>query len=572
VPETWEAAIASCLEKEADRRPGSAGELLVRLNDDAGRSAARRNPLRRRISQRGVATAVALAVLAASAGWVWTHRAARGDGPIEIAPAVGWPSDATRAWAAWNLDGNGVESSGRGIDLAGGPILPGPDRFGRIDRAAVFDGASTLESEEFELRAFENGGALSFAIWVRARGTLAEAQTIVALRGAKTGELDLILLIEPGGRIRMMYGRRHVPPYVEPVAREAAKAENWSHVVAVIRETSIELWLNGRLEQRRPVPRDAQPIPTTRAKMRLGTTDIYGRNSFVGVMDDVRLWRRAVTEDEIRALAERAAPPRFALSTGRFSERDDVERKLADEFGAEARLGDWNELIRVHRHDLPAWCEEVGFPTLDMNVLVQRGGERWAEAPRHYMMTRFAGTKPAYYEAHDEAGGMHVVLGSWHGLTARALVRLPAAVPRPETLSTQSGGGVVRALREGEATVACGVSWRQTLARGGSAAQVRLGLRGGGQLIGRCSPEGAERVALILGDPERPQLARQIAGPLGDYEFTVVALDGRLRMRAIATATRVILFQEEVKVPGFRVGDLSEMRLSGAERAEWVVE
>ncbi len=572
LPGWWEATIAACLAKEPEGRPPSAREVAERL----GRNQTRRSfglpwPRASHAQRRWLAGLAAGVGLALMGGWWWRNEGMPTAGS-ETDAAPTWPSDAKRAWAAWNFDGKLEEATGRGVALWGGSEVPTTDRFGRIDRALRFGGMATLGIEDLPLRPLVGGVPVSVSIWLKPNVRMSKPQSVLLMCGRNVGELWLNFVVEAGGRPSVIFGGLHLERLMRIAAPAPLRENAWANWVVVCREDEAEFWLDGRLQGRQVLPRERRPRPTERVSLRIGTADVYSRDGLVGDLDEFRIWRRALDGEEIRAMAEAGAPPRWVLTTSQLSERDDLPRKAVEEFGAEATLGDWSDLARWHRDDIHAWCDEQSFAPLNDNVLLQRNGKRWGEAPRHYMMTRFVGTKPDYYEAHDELGGMQVALGSWHSVTARALVRLPPSVARSESLLVGATGEVVRVLTENEAAVALGLQWSQELRRTSSPAAVSLRLRRGGELIARLGVPAADSVALALGEAGKPQLSRLMAATLGDYRIALTARTGALRFVAESATTGAVLFQEEVKIPGLKIGDVAEVRLSGPDRAEWVVE
>jgi hypothetical protein len=291
-----------------------------------------------------------------------------------------------------------------------------------------------------------------------------------------------------------------------------------------------------------------------------------------GDLDDLRLWRRALAAEEVRRLAGREPPPLLVATRAVFSDRDDLTAAVRGEFGPGATLGDWEELRRWHADDIAVWCDEAEVTLSEGGLFVQRGGARQGEPPRHYLIDRFDGTKPDYYEAHDELGGMSLALGSWYGIQRRVLVSVPSRAPRVETLAAGPGGGIGRALAADESPLALAVSWLGDLRSGGPGWSAELRLRDGRVLSARCAPDAADRLTLTLGDAAQPAVARQTVAAAGEFRFTVVVRDGLLRFRAVGVASGVALFQETVRLPGLRAADVAELSVPGVKTAELIVE
>jgi hypothetical protein len=291
-----------------------------------------------------------------------------------------------------------------------------------------------------------------------------------------------------------------------------------------------------------------------------------------GDLDDLRLWRRALAAAEVASLVGREPPPRLVATRAVFSDRDDLSVAVRGEFGPGAAPGDWEDLRRWHADDIAAWCDETDVTLGEGGLLVQRGGKRFSEPPRHYLIDRFDGTKPDYYAAHDELGGMTLALGSWFGFQRRVLAAVPARAPRAESLAANAGGGIERTFTADDIPVALALSWRGDLRPGGPERSAELRLRDGRVLSARCAPDSSDRLTLTVGDAAQPAVARQTVAAAGEFRFTVVVRDGLLRFRAVGVASGVALFQETVRLPGLRAADVAELRLPGMKTAELIVE
>ena len=205
-------------------------------------------------------------------------------------------------------------------------------------------------------------------------------------------------------------------------------------------------------------------------------------------------------------------------------------------------------------------------------ALLQRAGVRIWQPPRHYSIARWAGTKPAYFLAHDELGGFTLALGSWYGYQLRALAQLPLVAPRVEQLSAAPGASVTRTMPEGKQVFAYAMTWRASLNRTSRPVQCELRLRDGRMLIATVAPTTGDKLALVLGDAREPAITRQFAAGWGDYRFTVVVRDGLVRFRAVNPMGSAYLFQESIRSPGLKSADIAEIALPGIEAAELIVE
>jgi len=339
----------------------------------------------------------------------------------------------------------------------------------------------------------------------------------------------------------------------------------WHHVALVSDGATGTLFVDGQKVAGAPLgPSRAAAVPAY-SNMIFGQPERYATWSLHGDLDDARVWRRAVPAREIAALARSEAPPRFALTRSTCVETDDLTALMRAEFGAEARLADWDDLKRFHADAASAWADEMGFTVSGSQARVLRGGSRRYDERRHYFINRFDGKKPAYYLAHDEFGGMTIALGSWYGSNIPLLVALPPTVHRQETLTADATGIVRREGGFGPAVPAWLLSWKAQLdPQTALGVQVDLRLRDGRHLAAICRPAGAEAMALALGDVVHPPLTRETPAVYGrEVEFALVLAEGALRFRAVSVVGGNPIFEEKIALPRVRPAEVIALELRG---------
>ena len=104
------------------------------------------------------------------------------------------------------------------------------------------------------------------------------------------------------------------------VCNTEIKLNAWQHVSAQINEGTHRYWLNGELVKEipnRPNPpglNDLKPVV-------IGTASVNNETYFTGMIDEVRIWNRALSDEEINAQMEKghfeifAVDPRNKLTT-----------------------------------------------------------------------------------------------------------------------------------------------------------------------------------------------------------------------------------------------------------------
>ena len=90
---------------------------------------------------------------------------------------------------------------------------------------------------------------------------------------------------------------------------QALNSNQWYHVAGTYDGSTLSIYLDGQLKATRAV---AAPIDTTTLPMRIGSdynTVVASLRYFPGAMDEVGVWERALTTNEILQLAGQAGPP-----------------------------------------------------------------------------------------------------------------------------------------------------------------------------------------------------------------------------------------------------------------------
>lgn len=568
IPAAWEETIAACMAKDAAERPTSAGEIARRLCAPVRPRIKRWRRLTRRES---LFAAVAITLLGWSA--LSSTRFFAGSGAEASAPAAGFRSDETRAVLAWNFDGDALDAAGHGLAAQGiWSTLPTRDRHGRIDRAAHFNGNAVVESPDSPWLSWAGDEPFSVSVWVRPDALRALGNHLVGNVPGKVGECQWHLSLLESGQPRLHIGQMQEEGAVYTDGSAAVRPGVWAHVAAVSDGMSIRVFLNGTpVGATNFTPRAIGRRPAA-TRLRVGNANAYAQWAYAGDLDELRIWRRALSPVEITTLAKAEAPPRFIPTRGHYPEQEDLPAVVKREFGPDATLADWEDIRRWHADDVLAFCDELELTVGENGCLVQRGGERIWQSPRHYFIGRWSGTKPAYYLAHEELGGFTLALASWYGFQMRALVQLPHAAPRGVELVAGPAGAVEHTFVASERQQAVALSWRATLSRSNQPVRAELRLRDGRKFVAMVAPASGDKLALLLGDEKDPVVSRQFAAGWGDYRMAVVVRDGLIRFRAVNAVGGAPLFQETVRLPALRMAEIAELVLTGAPGAQLIVE
>lgn len=234
--------------------------------------------------------------------------------------------------AHYELDGNFSDISGRyqhGRTVTGEPTFDG----GQVGRAASFDGDTEVSFGN--IGSFDRGEAFSLAVWLKGRGNLPISvfQKIESpdRRRGYEWRLDDIVLVDIqkwAARLTVRIAGDSPDDAIEIRTRERLRLGDWYHVALTYdgsgKAAGLRLYLSG-VPLDVDVTRDAlKGSCATDAALRVGSKTLG--KAFVGQLDDLRLYDRALTPQQVEDLAVHH-PMRVILSgvIGKPS-KDDEER------------------------------------------------------------------------------------------------------------------------------------------------------------------------------------------------------------------------------------------------------
>ena len=211
--------------------------------------------------------------------------------------------------AHYELDGNFSDISGRyqhGKTIVGDPTFDA----GQVGRAVSFDGDTEVSFGN--VGAFDRAEPFSLAVWLKGRGNLPMAvfQKIEGSdhRRGYEWQLDDIALVGIqtwAARLSVRIAGDSPDDAIEIRTRERLRLGDWYHVALIYDGTGnaggLALYLNGvRLDV--DVVHDAlKGAFATTAPLRVGSKTLG--KPFVGQLDDLRLYNRALTREQVEDLA-----------------------------------------------------------------------------------------------------------------------------------------------------------------------------------------------------------------------------------------------------------------------------
>lgn len=216
--------------------------------------------------------------------------------------------DAEGLTAHYELDGNFSDISGRyqhGRTIAGEPTFDP----GQVGKAASFDGDTEVSFGD--VGAFDRSDAFTFAVWVRGRGNLPMSgfQKLDAdrHRGYEWlfDDIALVGIQRWAARLTIRLSSDSPDNAIQIHTRERLRLGDWYHVALTTdgsgKAAGLVLYLNGKRADVEVVRDSLTGSIKTDAALRLGSKTLG--KPFVGQIDDLRLYSRALPDAEVAQLA-----------------------------------------------------------------------------------------------------------------------------------------------------------------------------------------------------------------------------------------------------------------------------
>ena len=236
-----------------------------------------------------------LAVLAAALFW---------GGCASTEPA--FVSDGLVAYYPFNGDAKDVTTNNY-HGLIEGPT-PSANRFGQLSRAITFDGADDRVSLPHKL--FHGLEALTFSTWLNL-DSAKEKQTILSLANKSSDNAGLIDFEEGTFRI----SRQHCGPRTLPSVSVDSFVHRWRQIVVTKGPSSepFKVYVDGVLKSNLTFQENGALVVDPGGAWLGQDQDAVGgefdsKQALKGSIDDVRIYNRALSADEVKALYDLEKP------------------------------------------------------------------------------------------------------------------------------------------------------------------------------------------------------------------------------------------------------------------------
>jgi len=218
------------------------------------------------------------------------------------------PTDGLVGW--WPFNGNANDESGNGNDGVVNGATLAADRNGMSNAAYSFDGASSVINVPSS-QSLNIADSITISAWLlRANPQNNDGEGIFGPSN--------FLPDSPGFYLRIINQKADLgisSPYTEGFSNQSILGENWYHLVAIYDNSTITIYINGILDNISQVGPGNLDQWTSSGDLTIGKEAYEGApeiyHQFNGSLDDIAIYNRALTEQEIQALyaGEPVSPP-----------------------------------------------------------------------------------------------------------------------------------------------------------------------------------------------------------------------------------------------------------------------
>ena len=203
--------------------------------------------------------------------------------------------------AHYPLDGDASDISGNGLDGTVVGAVPTTDRFDNAGGAFSFDGSAYITTPFSPI--YDIGNALTISLWIRCD---VNALNTYVLGLERSDHQEVTIRVMPNGTIRFQFrDDNHNEGFV--TSPSTVIDDTWHHVTAIrdVSADQLRIYIDGVLES---VETDVTVVAMNAVQSRAmaigaDNNSTFGfRLPFVGKIDDVRFYDRALTETEVLLL------------------------------------------------------------------------------------------------------------------------------------------------------------------------------------------------------------------------------------------------------------------------------
>jgi hypothetical protein len=220
------------------------------------------------------------------------------------------PSDGLVAW--WGMDGNGEDSHTGTYNATNLTATPATDRFGNENWALMFSGSDEMRGPGGGDMDAGLGNAITFSCWLKA-SQFAQNQGTAVFRHSPPGvyynwafHLATIAEESNSNHPYFLAGQSLFENNGGNISGFALQLDEWHHVVLRVVDGLVDMHVDGIEVFSNQTNSSFET--TSNAEFVFGSPSHSVNDYFIGLMDDVGVWNRGISDAEILALYQVQSP------------------------------------------------------------------------------------------------------------------------------------------------------------------------------------------------------------------------------------------------------------------------
>ena len=114
----------------------------------------------------------------------------------------------------------------------------------------------------------------------------------------------------------------------------------------------------------------------------------------------------------------------FKITLNKYSETEDLEQAVRNEFGNNYAIADWYDVKAVAgSSNIEEWANTIGITGDNKSMMVTVNGAHFYNGNRHYFISRHDHVTPSGFLVHDHIDNHFIDLGSWYGINIKILCK-----------------------------------------------------------------------------------------------------------------------------------------------------
>lgn len=201
------------------------------------------------------------------------------------------PTSGLLAW--WGM-ADATDATTNGNNLTAFSLTPTTDRFGNANSAYAFDGTSSYLTRASFGHTFTQAGSFSVSIWVKKTNNVAG----VSIMSGNTTSLNFIWLVQSDATKAIFGTNKQQSAWFWTNATTNYVLNQWEHYVGVYSANTMTFYRNGVLQG----TTTNTHTNVTQAVLPMWIGRGVSGNYFTGSLDDIGIWNRALTPNEVVVL------------------------------------------------------------------------------------------------------------------------------------------------------------------------------------------------------------------------------------------------------------------------------